>query len=281
MNLAFAQNVGVGTSNPETTLHVKAPDNPTIKMQADGSSEESGRLSLRRENETGIDMYYDGSKAEGLLIFESYSAGVSTGKILTINESTKKIKLEVAEPITTPSENLVIAADGTIGTKAEFQIGDAAFGGVIFWLDETGEHGLVVGFDEFTGPWTDNFSANASFAKSNGIRGGILNTTLIIIAAGGNQNAGSICSAYQGGSFGDWYLPSEYEFVKLIDPLYFTDVNDAILSGAGTPLGNGENYWTSGEITSQSANVIEVPDANTTTMDKANSSIRIRPIRAF
>ena len=74
--------VGIGLSSPEAMLHVFDGDDPTIKIQSDGLSEDSGRLSLRQSNDTGYDMVYDG--AEDVLRFESYIGGDLTANTLVM-----------------------------------------------------------------------------------------------------------------------------------------------------------------------------------------------------
>lgn len=59
--------VGIGTTTPETNLHIRAGNEPTLKIQSDGTNEISGRVALRQSNNTGGDMIYDGrSTVEGL-----------------------------------------------------------------------------------------------------------------------------------------------------------------------------------------------------------------------
>lgn len=75
--------VGIGTKTPGANLHIFNGNNPTIKLQSDGVSEVSGRVSMRQSNESGVDMYYEGVADE--LTFEPFNAGVGAGKKLTMN----------------------------------------------------------------------------------------------------------------------------------------------------------------------------------------------------
>jgi len=52
--------MGIRVEIPEADLHIFNPDAPTIKLQSDGNSEESGRIQFRQANESGFDISYSG-----------------------------------------------------------------------------------------------------------------------------------------------------------------------------------------------------------------------------
>jgi hypothetical protein len=96
------RHVGIGTTNPEELLHVHGADDPTIKIQSDGVSEISGRLSLRQSNDTGFDIYYDGMEKPNTydygLTFEAFSAGGSIGKCFVIEGNTGNVGIGTDSP---------------------------------------------------------------------------------------------------------------------------------------------------------------------------------------
>jgi hypothetical protein len=51
-------------------------------------------------------------------------------------------KVSVMSTVTSGSSNVIRQADGTLAVR-KYQIGDFAQGGIVFFVDETGEHGLV------------------------------------------------------------------------------------------------------------------------------------------
>ncbi|MBI1298836.1 hypothetical protein GC175_28215 [bacterium] len=72
----IGNNVGIGTITPETRVHIRGGSDPTLKIQSNGTNENSGRVSLRQSNDTGADMVYDGRSAtEGLAFHLTHNEG--------------------------------------------------------------------------------------------------------------------------------------------------------------------------------------------------------------
>ena len=104
--------------------------------------------------------------------------------------------------------NNVISASGTCGLS----IGDTYQGGIIFYLDASGCHGLISctirsKFRNSMVQW----SYSVTNAVRDGIGAGEFNTERIIANQATGAYAAQICANYQGGNYGDWYLPSKYE----------------------------------------------------------------------
>ncbi len=102
----FTGNIGIGTVDPVGNLHVFDGDDPTIKIQSDGTDEVSGRLSMRQSNDTGYDIYYDGSSGADQLVFESFNDAGSTGKRMTIKDG------NVGIGTTNPSQARLVISGG-------------------------------------------------------------------------------------------------------------------------------------------------------------------------
>lgn len=109
---------------------------------------------------------------------------------------------------TTASPYVVNATGATALT-----IGQSYQGGIIFWLDGTGQHGLIAATtDQSTGiQWYNNGDYTVTNAVRDGIGAGMYNTERIIANQSTGSYAGQLCANYQGGGYGDWYLPSKYE----------------------------------------------------------------------
>ncbi|PKL85306.1 MAG: hypothetical protein CVV22_08560 [Ignavibacteriae bacterium HGW-Ignavibacteriae-1] len=106
---------------------------------------------------------------------------------------------------------------GVSGVSSIHTIGEHYGGGIVFYVYDNGQHGLIAAID-------DQNSGIAGFheytmARADGIGAGKANTAVIIASQGrGNSQkyAALICSEHQvfennGLVYGDWYLPSLYE----------------------------------------------------------------------
>ncbi len=96
-------------------------------------------------------------------------------------------------------------------------IGQRYQGGIIFWLDDTGQHGLIAASQDLHSRYSEAWGSNdvVTNANRNGIYAGMYNTERIIVRNGSGSNAAQLCSVYTEGGYGDWYLPSIYE-LKLL-----------------------------------------------------------------
>jgi hypothetical protein len=164
----------------------------------------------------------------------------------------------------------------TFATISSFSIGQTYGGGKIFYIDNTGQHGLIVSPDNLSNGITWNYQ---SYIQTNAtgiaIGTGTANTTTIINVQGSNNSyAASLCRLfYNGGGFSDWYLPSLYE------------LNQLNIVNASLGLANlGGSYWSSSEIDDARAWVIYIdptfPSPNQSSSYKDNS-LSVRAIRKF
>jgi hypothetical protein len=136
---------------------------------------------------------------------------------------------------------VVNAASGTCGLA----IGDTYQGGIIFYLDASGCHGLISApSDQSTGIQWYNGSYTVTNAVRDGIGAGEFNTERIIANQAPGNYAAQVCANYQGGNYGDWYLPSKYELNLMYENI-----------GQGNALGLGNvggfavfYYWSSSEF---------------------------------
>ncbi len=116
-------------------------------------------------------------------------------------------------------------------------IGQSYQGGIIAYIDSTGQHGLIAATaDQSEGIQWYNGTNIVTGATGTAIGTGLTNTNAIIAAQGSGSYAASIARDYNGGGYTDWFLPSKDE----LNQLY---VNRAAIGGFGT---NGY-YWSSTE----------------------------------
>ena len=193
-----------------------------------------------------------------------------------INKPAKPSEADGSETKVTAGTNVTVTGAGTTaspyvvnatGTTA-LTIGQSYQGGIIFWLDSTGQHGLIAATADCLTKvkWYDsNTFANA---RRNGIGAGMYNTERIIRAFGEGTYPAQICANYQGGGYGDWYLPSAYE-LKL---LYYQKV----VVGSFASY----NYWSSTEIYGGAMSAVHFGNGLEPTVLFANTC-NVRAIRAF
>ena len=144
---------------------------------------------------------------------------------------------------------IIITGAGTVATPyvisdSVHKIGDTYGGGIVFYVYDNGRHGLIAATaDQSTGVvWTTAaYQSTVSNAVRDGVNGGQTNTERIIIQAGAGSYAAQLCANYQGGNYGDWYLPSKYE----LNLLY---LQKAVVGGFANDL-----YWSSTEDSSNNA----------------------------
>lgn len=150
-----------------------------------------------------------------------------------------------------------------------FALGQDHAGGIIFYLDDTGEHGLVAA-QEDQGATVDWFNGEyvVTGATGTGIGTGQANTSAIVAAQGDGDYAASLCDQLVLNGFSDWFLPSKDE----LNALY---LSKALVGGFTEDF-----YWTSTEHGEGSA---WEQVFNTGAQYNANKNflIRVRAVRAF
>jgi hypothetical protein len=115
-------------------------------------------------------------------------------------------------------------------------IGESYGGGIVFYVYDNGQHGLIAATsDQSTGIQWYNGSYTLTNAVRDQVNAGQFNTERIIMNQGAGSYAAQICANYQGGGYGDWYLPSKYE----LNLLY---LQRAVVGGFTTNY-----YWSSSE----------------------------------
>jgi hypothetical protein len=111
-------------------------------------------------------------------------------------------------------------AETLSGSSATHYVGELYGGGIIFWLDASGQHGLIAATaDQSAGIQWYNGTYRYTGTTGDGLYAGEMNTTMIVatqIADNQTDNfAAKVCTDYSvtdgGVIYGDWYLPSKYE----------------------------------------------------------------------
>ena len=123
-------------------------------------------------------------------------------------------------------------------------IGQNYGGGTVFYLDDTGKHGLIVSSinQGATFPWSGQ-TAVATQATGTSLGSGPANTAAIVDALGQGDYAASICDRLTMGGYDDWYLPSKDE----LQLMYQQKAKGKLKSLTG------DFYWSSTELSEDAA----------------------------
>lgn len=176
------------------------------------------------------------------------------------------------------------------GGGSTHYVGKLYGGGIVFYVDQTGGHGLIASLDDLDGgsgaAWSNIINIEIG-ASAQSMTDGASNTTAITGQAGHTSSAAKLCEDYAGGSFTDWYLPSNRELYLLASQDILID---QILDNDGDPSTNGFSqeyisptygrYWSSTEHHSLSAWSYYFYNGYSSNYYK-NYAYRVRAVRAF
>jgi len=163
------------------------------------------------------------------------------------------------------------------GTHA---IGELYGGGIVFYVWDGGAHGLIAATDNLTGKFwgaDGTLVSSTIYPLRDGIGAGRNNTERIIQNIKASDNifksdytsyAAYVCLTYQGGNYGDWYLPSKYE----LNLLYLQKSIIGWVSG---------NYWSSNDYATRDAYYLDFSTGLFVGMTKNYQGNSVRPIRSF
>jgi hypothetical protein len=175
------------------------------------------------------------------------------------------------------SEKLSVSAVSFEDTSSIFAIGKNYQGGIIFYLDETGKHGLIAApVDQSTGSYWDSHLFSKATLTGSEIGTGKLNTASILATQNSEGYAAKLCDNLIIGRYKDWYLPSKDE----LNLMYHN-----IGRGAADLMKNiGQfskgNYWTSSEYNRFKAWHQSFDNGNQNTYNK-RTTFHVRAIRSF
>ncbi len=167
----------------------------------------------------------------------------------------------------------------SISSPCGLSIGDSYEGGIIFYLDPSGCHGLICApSDQSTGiQWYNGTSVN-TYAFGTGIGAGDGNSIGIKSTQGNCSScyASELCLDLSIGSYIDWYLPSKFEL-----RLMRQNVGQGNILGLGNIANlSSADYWSSTESDAIGAWVLDFNLGNFFTSNKSNI-YHVRAVRAF
>jgi len=184
-----------------------------------------------------------------------------------INQAGNYIDMGTSQLLSVPYAMYAQTAGNTIAST--HAIGDYCLGGIVFYVYDNGHHGLIAdSADLYAFIQWHNYTDTLTNAVKDGINSGAINNERIINMQGVGTYAAQVVAAYQGGGFGDWYLPSKYELNLLYQ-------QQAIVGGFSTSA-----YWSSTESGSSMAWSRYFNTGSQAAYSKS-LSFSVRAIRAF
>ena len=284
-------NVGIGTSTPTHKL--------SLKVNRQGFSHEAYDTLIQ------IGTYVDGTfgafiqthtnhplnlstnnRPSQMTLLQNGKIGIGTISPTQLLDVNGKLRVRDVSLDNTKDSVLVVSGDGTVSyrdassllpTGCGLAIGDSTAGGIIFYLDASGCHGLIcASTDQSSSTQWYNGTNLDTRAYGSGAFEGKYNTKLINIVQQGLTSAAAICYAYSGGGFIDWYLPSIHEL-----NLMYLNIGQGNSLGLGNIGGfaNSE-YWSSTEIDVGRAWVLTFGSGYQWGINKSGT-YRVRAFRAF
>jgi hypothetical protein len=154
-------------------------------------------------------------------------------------------------------------------TTSTFTIGQSYGGGIIFYIDGTGQHGLISATsDQSTGALWGCYGTSIP-GTSTAIGTGQANTTAIVAGCPTIGIAAQICDALVLNGYSDWFLPSKDE----LNQMY---LQKNVIGG----FANTEWCWSSSEYDNGDAWVQDLYGGDQGYLNKGNPQ-PMRAVRAF
>lgn len=283
-NITASNNVGVGVFALEFTNgdgnsslgyqalrnNISGTNNTALGIKAD-----VGASNLTNATAIGANALVNSSNS--LILGDSARVGIGTSSpdnsaLLELKSTSQgfllpRLNQDQILAITNPAEGLVvyntvrkkpIYFDGTEWRSYDgtnplyYEVGDFHGGGVVFWVDGSGIHGLICGIQELgTAEWGCSAIEIVSGNGADGVAIGTghLNTAAILMDCQTPGIAADLCDQYVYQSYSDWFLPSKEEFDAIVQQKSI--ISSVSVANGGNVLNDGFNgieyYWTSSE----------------------------------
>jgi hypothetical protein len=265
------------------------------------------KISILQTSTTGLAVYEEThlpvTNANGLISIEVGNGTRVTGNFDTIDwaDGPYFIKTETdpsggtnysitgtSQLLSVPYALYAKSAESVTGAVNTHYIGELYGGGVIYYTDNTGLHGLICSMLDLSANegWSNIISTSVGKTAQSSWNG-LINSNAIVNQNGHTTSAAKLCLDYTNADYGtgvftDWYLPANDQLIMLHNERYVinkTIGNAGIVSTAGL----SENfYWSSTEDPTSGTNAwyyrIQYGGLATITKDRG---FFVRAIREF
>jgi hypothetical protein len=261
------------------------------------------RISILLSSPTGTSVYVETqtptTNENGVASLEIGGGNIVTGSFAAIDWSSDMyfIKTETdptggtSYTITGTSQLLSVpyvlyskTAGSTNATGGHY-IGELYGGGVIFYVDKTGQHGFICSMiDLFPIQKWSNILNTLIGTTAQSTWDGLSNSNAIVGQSGHTNSPAKVCLDYTNDDYGtgiysDWYLPAIDQLNLLYNAKY--QVNKALESDGNFETEITKNrFWSSSELSNSSAKMFDFYDGTPGSFSK-NGLLYIHAIRSF
>jgi hypothetical protein len=165
-------------------------------------------------------------------------------------------------------------------------VGEYYGGGIVFYVDHTGNHGLICSVTDLSSAttWSDQPTALIGTAAQSDWNGESNSSAMILQSL--SASAADLCDVYVNpnygtGAFSDWYLPAIDQLNLLYHAKYHINkIMDSDGNGATVPIEKAI-YWSSTENSAISAWAIDFTIGTIIGNDKLCTPSHVRAVRNF
>lgn len=214
----------------------------------------------------------------------AFSIDQNTGELSVADESLFDFETNpnMLATISVSNGTQSVSANAFVALNDVNEIGEYKFGGVIFWINPTGDEGLVIAITNQSSSSTWGCSGVLTGSAGVTIGTGETNTTAIISAGCATSGtAAELVSNLSLNGYDDWFLPSSDEWIEVYNNLPI--IQTVILSNGGDDFLT--QYWSSTENNAYNAELIVFsgPAAGTiySFVNKTSDVVATRAIRAW
>lgn len=251
VNNTYSQ-VGIGNTAPKAILDIQASDSST-------PTNKDGLLIPRLD---AFPITDPGADQDGMLVF------YTPEDIFYFWEDTQEKWIPLYGETTT-----------VINGTDQHYVGEFFEGGIIFYVYENGQHGLIASLDDLGSSSGQNWGPKVDVTTAESWWDGSTNTTNVMIESPAATDAIKLCADFSNDGYTGWYLPSITELKALEDAGY---VLGKVLetTGLGTSPNYAGQYWTSTQSDTDNALTFKFQNTHTEEKDK-DLNYLVRAIRSF